>query len=528
MSMERTFPLDIGAVKAYGVDRWRAEFSWPVSDQEFFSIAADVRGSMRAALGAADDSQRSILLVARELPIEFMHMLHAILVLQRLDVAEREPTCHPNAPWYPALLGRRPQRTSAFACKFLANSSHARWMHPLVVARHALREASMNPLKIPAFFRGGRSSWVYGSPSSFASAWVRQSSYWTAIFYDGPSAYKPSEASAAEARALATSVAARLKTSYERYVPEAPETIDTLQAFVEEHLLRAVHVLECMRAVVRTHRMRALAVAALGNPRQRALAIAVRESGGQVTSFAHGGFTGLFRTAALADAEFALSDTYVTYTEGSADLCERIQRYHPPIVSNRARIVAMPRVRHRRNRRHDLVTAHPVRSVMVVGFPMNSWRNANAAAGFALMQLHVELRIVDALRAAGYAVLYKAHPDRLAEVRGVFDDRAYVITEPIEHAHVLADAFVFGSMRTTAFPVALRTTKPVVAVLMDTEPAVPFSDALEFLERRCTVLRGRFDEHHRVVFDEQALCDALVHPPDTHDTLYCDRYLAHW
>ena len=35
---EGEFPVDIFAVKEYGVERWRKDFFWPVSDSEYIRL----------------------------------------------------------------------------------------------------------------------------------------------------------------------------------------------------------------------------------------------------------------------------------------------------------------------------------------------------------------------------------------------------------------------------------------------------------------------------------------------------------
>ncbi len=104
--------------------------------------------------------------------------------------------------------------------------------------------------------------------------------------------------------------------------------------------------------------------------------------------------------------------------------------------------------------------------------------------------------------------------------------RTDVVTEDFHTSHRFADAFFFGPMRTTAFPIALCTQKPIVALLVDSEPATPFPDALALLARRVAIIRAALDDHARVMFDPAALVAAFVHPVDPTDTAFLDTYLA--
>lgn len=92
----------------------------------------------------------------------------------------------------------------------------------------------------------------------------------------------------------------------------------------------------------------------------------------------------------------------------------------------------------------------------------------------------------------------------------MFEEYAEVITEDFRTVHRLADAFFFGSMRTSAFSIALCTQKPIVAMLMDEEPAMPFADALALLARRVAIISAKTNDCVRVVFDSTALTEALA------------------
>ncbi|MDO8463210.1 MAG: hypothetical protein Q7S96_02980 [bacterium] len=522
----REFPLDIGSVKAFGVDRWRETCSWPVPDHEFIALADAVEGSVRSAIAATPGDVGAALLIARELPVTLVHMLHARAVVVRVRAAGHEPVCQPAAAWFAEALGH--------AASFTASVGAARavWMVPAVRLVRWGRGIAANAtaVKMAARVRSERRIWVAGAPHALLAEYLAHTPEWVRTLYNDalpPMPDCPVGVRAALRIAAASLVDACTGIAQQYAIPTDDAFRDVLRTRTDAMLVDAVRMLLQMRAFVAAHAVAHVALGSATQHRQRALALAVRERGGRVMTAAHGGFVGLFNTAMPTWSEFALSDTYVTYTDGSADLCRRIHRARLPIVPNPLTIVSGVSGIYRaiRQRMRPVPAAARIRRVMVIGFPQNAQRKYTAAASLGLQQLDLELRIIEALRDAGYGVVYKAHPDRLAEVRGMFDGRAEVLAEDFHTAHTHADAFVFGSMRTTAFPIALCTTKPIVALLVDGDPAPPFPDALALLARRVRIVRAACDDRARVVFDARALCDAVAQPADPTDTAFLDRYL---
>ncbi|MBI4142988.1 hypothetical protein HY480_03885 [Candidatus Uhrbacteria bacterium] len=529
MSAERVFPLDIDAVKAYGVDRWRTEFFWPVSDHEFISWSMAIEARIRDAIATHPGDIGTAFLIACELPVVMGQLLHAHAVVDRVRALGHTPMWNPGSLWYGTLFDdatRVVKPTPIIRVR-------PRWLAPAVQAKRWGRAiiANATAQKCAARIRGRRTV-SYGVAGGLLDEHLVRSSDWVTICYEDTVPLAP---------VISPSVRHAIHVAAQTFTDACLSTIFSmgarcdallraaLERSVVEHLICAHGELLRMRHQCSRTPIARVALTAATPYGQRALAIAVRERSGHVTTAAHGGFTGLFATPMPSRAELTLSDTYVTYTEGSAELCRRIYQRHPPLVPNVVSIVAGRSSAYARLRREFVVVPTPddVQKVMIIGFPQTMERKYTSAATLGLQQLDFELRIIDALRDGGFRVIYKVHPDRITEVQGIFDDRAEVITEDFRTSHRLGDAFFFGSMRTTAFPIALCTNKPIVAVLMDEEPSVPFADALALLERRCAILHGHADGHNRVAFDRTALRDALASARErASDTAFFDRYLA--
>lgn len=524
-----TFALDIATVKQIGVDRWRSEFSWPVSDQEFIALAWAIEARVRETIANTPGDIGAAFLIARGIPLIVEHLLHARTVVDRLRSAGATPVCAPGAQWYADVLHGQPaQRSAPVSAPVRPN-----WLRLAVRAVRLGRELAVNakPPKIVARLRDGRSAWMCGSTHAFLSEQLARSPAWVATLYTDeleqatglPATLLENLHSAAvDFVGICIRDAERLGFSCDA------RTTAVMCDAVAASLVNAMRVLRRMRTSVERRSITHGYLSAASNETQRAFAIAVRERGGHVTSAAHGGFVGLFSVPTPSYSEFALSDAYLTYTDGSADLCRKIRDVHPPIVPNNVAIISGASQYYRTLRQEFAEASAPrvIRTVMVIGFPQNAQRKTTAAAALGLQQLDLELRTVDVLSAAGYHVMYKAHPDRIGEIHGIFEDRAEVITEDFRTSHRLADAFLFGSMRTTAFQIALCTNKPIVALLMNEEPSSPFPDALALLARRVAIVRAKFDDRSRVMFDHHEILEALADSMDPTDSTFLDTYLA--
>ena len=167
-----------------------------------------------------------------------------------------------------------------------------------------------------------------------------------------------------------------------------------------------------------------------------------------------------------------------------------------------------------------------MKKVMLIGYPMKPWREPTYQSGGAIfwpMMLDLELRLVELLKESGYEPVYKAHPDRIPEVRGIFEDKCEVIYQPFRTkwrdssnlrrrwmAQIMAkmDILLFTTITTTAFSFALCTNRPIVALdLSFRQPFFP--EPAELLKKRIKVVPAVYDERSRIIFDKEALLGKL-------------------
>lgn len=533
--MHIMFPLDIHAVKEYGIAKWQRDFFWPVSDNEFISMTNAIEAVIAKHINEDAPELSDVLLIKRNLVSEYGHILHAFWVLQRIPLKGLAPLYTEKTLWYPQLAEGRLE-------SHRGSLSHKRdSTFPEIVVANQLRgfvgkagqtlRINVRPGKLLDYLHHGTRGKVYGMPDHLVRCYLQEqvgwysltsAREWTVPLCDLSASYilKLQE----YARHIVDEISAVARTYS---IALTSSLIAYLISFTEDQILDGARALFSLHQFFSPHPPNHVVVPVLGAPLQRAVALTVRSLDGRVTSFAHGGSIGLFDVPTLSVSEFALADEFVTYTKGSVEFFERIQIHHPPLRGNHVRILSANTSFY-----FDLwkqwshaPVSKAIKKIMIVAFPHAPWRKSHGTGMLSLMQLDFELRLVEVLKKAGYDVLYKAHPDRLQEIQGIFDTQATVITEDFQYTNARADAFIFGSLRTTAFPMALCTNKPIITLYMDHEYPKPFEDALALLKKRCTMVRGWFDERNRIMFDSEALLAALASPLSSPSKEFVERYL---
>jgi len=93
-------PLDIFAVKMYGIERWRREFFWPVSDDAYRRLCNDIEVCLRRHIDEEQELVSDVLIGKYILWFEYCHFLHALKVIQDTRKAGKIPLCSPQSRYY--------------------------------------------------------------------------------------------------------------------------------------------------------------------------------------------------------------------------------------------------------------------------------------------------------------------------------------------------------------------------------------------------------------------------------------------
>ena len=151
-----------------------------------------------------------------------------------------------------------------------------------------------------------------------------------------------------------------------------------------------------------------------------------------------------------------------------------------------------------------------IKTVMLIGFPMNCQKKTDERGLFFLPKVHIEYDVSTMLKKLGVSVLYKAHPDRKDEVSGIFTDVVdEVVCDPFESSWERADAFIFTHTSTTTFSFALATDRKVILIDVDTN--LVDKELREKLSKRVDCVPATIDSNDTMIqFDEKKLKEYLL------------------
>lgn len=524
--VDQDYPIDIFAIKKYGLERWQSGFFWPVSDREVEKIFGDLERCWLDHIRTQPSETGDLLLIQFKNLYQLTAFFHAVKVEQKLRQAGRVPLCTDNTLLYREIL------RDHFSVPVPLNPDwKEKVKDQLRVGVRTVRKLWNYNQPWSKIFGGSETVHIYGHPFPFIREYLAQ---WRGLIIPVgdffPSQLTAMTLSADEKKtleALAVQIGhdfiriARnnditLTANAEKYI------VDFLTCSLDESL-KMIHLAGRRLSGKPIH----LLTNSFTDKFMGALALMTRKNGGRVTTFVHGGNMGLYKAPSCRWLNFLLSDELVTYSLASAGLFNTLEGLFPPSGNKQLKNIDFPShefeplwQKHRKQ-----PPAEKIKTVMLVGFPMNQVRYVSIPHGtFAPMQLDLELRLVQTLKKGGYRIIYKAHPDRIEEVRGIFEKDVEFITENFENVLDQADAFLFGDMSTSALNFALCTNKPVLLVCPGPEDGF-LPEPYALFKKRCRVIDAHFDERNRILYDEKDILTILSRKPENQNHEFVKTYL---
>jgi hypothetical protein len=164
------------------------------------------------------------------------------------------------------------------------------------------------------------------------------------------------------------------------------------------------------------------------------------------------------------------------------------------------------------------------KTVMIMGYPYNSSRYTDERGMFFLSKIDLERRLILQISKLGFKVIYKGHPDRKAEIEGVFDDIVDEIDfSPFETSFQNADIIVFSYVSTTTFGYSLQTDKKIL-LICDNDNNINKTQ-WKILEKRVLLVKSNIDNNLKVCFDERVLEEKISSKKvEVFDTSYINKY----
>lgn len=255
----------------------------------------------------------------------------------------------------------------------------------------------------------------------------------------------------------------------------------------------------------------------------RALALAVRGQGGEVTAFDHGGCSGMFEWEMLRFTEFRTATRFVTSTPDSARLVQQTRSYVSLPETSRPSIIA-----------HDgdptfadasrIVAATPRTKprVMYVLGPYYGFRQWYPPLYPDAVYQHLLFSITAALARLPVNLVCRPRPS--AGRRHPVESIAACDYRPFHTALGDADVLVFDDVHSTAFWEALCTNRRVVLIDLGYNRFVPEVDTI--VRRRVRFVSAIKGSDNVPVLDGPGLRDAVLAPTGTIDPTEIHRLLA--
>jgi hypothetical protein len=317
-----------------------------------------------------------------------------------------------------------------------------------------------------------------------------------------------------------------LSVAAENSIDVPLEVADRLRDILGVHLAGSAALYRAFLKRCRQLAGERMLVAALGNPANRALAVAARRQGVNVVAFLHGNTVFSQYEHNRVNLDVALSDEYVVYTESSIPRLQEIARKYPPIRGNMPGIVSAEASIFRNiwEQKKNLPLPDRIRRVMIVEIGVQR----DVAPRFKpsdLVNADLTIRVAKLLRRHGYDVLLKRHPNPLKRswAPDPFSPYMDIRYERFEDVMDDTDAYLITYPTSTIFHWAICSNKPII--YLDDGLFEWFEQPRALFERRARVVRVKADEQNRLMFSDDELLEALARPVTEPDISYAEQLL---
>jgi hypothetical protein len=243
----------------------------------------------------------------------------------------------------------------------------------------------------------------------------------------------------------------------------------------------------------------------------RAIAIEVRRRGGATAGFDHGGSLSMMQDpCSIALRELSVCDRYVLPTHGCIEALARSGAVATGRAFGDTRLVAGPgdptfRVpasrtgneSRRRPRIYYIVTIfRALRQLVPTLLPDPVY-------------LDWQYRLVEAVRRLGVDLVCKPHPEGILRGgRHPLEDVSPVEYRKFEEIIDDADGFLYDYSQSTTFWEAVCTDRPIT--LIDFGITQFNATVAPLIDRRCRVIKARWDDRNLPIIDSDELADALL------------------
>ena len=526
------FPLDIWSVKEYGVERWHQDFFWPVTSPEYQRFRDEIE---LLYVETINDSPREIgdalWVLFSWASVGLPTLLHALMVVQRLQRANLSFSYHSSTPYYQALIeGQLIERVIGKPLPQLPSSK--RKMRAQL--RTWLENIKHRGFDIGSYLDSSRQPAYLATNHS--KSWLKEflpfaESHDKALKIVHPALLMPDSITRTERLPKAKQIMEQFIDGFDHIAKKNDVKIERRQLdHLSDHCVLSVHyVADYIQELVHKldkYESTSILVNAIGHSFKRSLCFAGRRAGFKMVGFTHGNRVGVSNKSYAAYIEPGMVDTFVATSQGSIELHSLSEKKYLQPYGINIEIVANQTGSYAKIREQSRITELPasIKSVMLLEFPMNNYFGSATYGLFWAYQLDLNLRLARLFRQQGLRTIIKKHPDRLRESEGVYNlyyDQLLITS--FEEVYDQADAYIFPTIGTTTFGFAVLTNKPIIIFESSLEDV--WEPASQLLRKRCRVIPSWVAEDGRLMFDESKLIAALNEPPEEPNDEFIERYM---
>ncbi len=528
------FPVDIESVGNFGYTHWTDSFQWPVSYSWILDAEMQIKSALTGLIGECDELEADLLVINYKLFLKYLRLLHCLKIEQWIYESNLTLSCAIDSV---AFGGIKYQGFPRLPIMSVAMPEHLnqghRIEHKLRIAKRSLR-ANKGFLQKCRGIVGKTTHFVSSAMSEVMAEYLKTKCNNSIAVKGRHEWYAVSQLESLTLREkeqislLAEKLIARIKPIFEeqniflnkeqgRYLFESTKNL----------FYSSMSHLKTLKRSIQKTAPNSIILGSGGNLFNRMLSVAARSFGVNVIGFIHGEPI-IYDWDKYGFLELSTVDTFLTYTNESANILRGVLDRFPPLNDNRVKIEGAETHIFQRIWVSERQKTIPRRIKTVMLVPSAFAKNSMVGQGLAfpeLTQLDWEIRIINALKKTGCKIIYKTHPD--GKLGGQIDPKIFgnitVVNGRFEDLLDSADAFVFYHTRSTTLGTALCTNKPIIYIDGGWEKWLP--EMREPFARRCHIVPARFDERNRLVFDEEELREAVARRPQQPDEEFVRRFM---
>lgn len=530
-----SFPLDIKSVQAYGVKKWHKNFHWPIPFEQSMLMEGQVKCAMNELIEENNGNEISdLLLINYKIYLDYSNLLYCLWLLKELKQRNLNPVYSSESVIFKGILETEVPLEQIIKVSSMPRPNIAKKIRSK--AGLLKRQLRLNtPIRYLLTSSFGNEV-LYGCVSNLNDLgyeYIRTKLGGRVKLINDhsfPLSCKPetvSKNTKQHIRKVTNKLIVKVKQiAIQQNIQLTERQKNYLFDITVMALTKTKINLDALNNCIQKEKHINLLTGANGSQFSRVLSVAIRNNGGSVTTFQHGEPL-IFNWDKYDWLEFSLANNYFAYTENLAIALKNMDNEYKPLAGNSTEIHGAKTNMFYNIRQKEAKKPVPDKIERVMMVPQAFTRENQVAQGFmfpALVQLDWELRIINALKKAGYKALYKKHPHgTLINQPMDFIEDAQIIYEPFDEVMDYTDAFLFYHTRSTAFGPALCTNKPIIYIDGGWEK---MSEKMRTsLAKRCRIINAHFDERNRMIFDEEKLIEVLSEKPKEPDLEFINTYL---